>query len=1315
MKKFFLLFFLMTISIGQSQNLLTNGDFQNGTANWDFGSQGTVTSGEAFYAATTFAGNLWDTQLVQGGMSFTSGVTYSLSFKARAASDRNITVAIQNVGIWNDQFRQSYSLTTTMQTFTATFTAPFTNGNVQIGFLMAGQSSTAAVNYDDVVIEAVGGGGPTPPSQPVGLVANSPTSSSVFFACGPNNAGSGDVVYRLFYSPTATAPANPLTATQYTFGSTPGDGNGVAAFGFVLTGLNSGTPYTFWLYQFDTTTGLYSPPNSVTATTTSGTSVPQPVGFVANTPTSSSIFLAVGPNNLGGTIVYRLFYSPTSSAPANPLTATQYVFGTTPGDGNGTNAFGFNLGGLNSGTPYTFWLYQFNTATSTYSIPAIASNTTSNAAPALIPPTTNAPVPTRNPANVVSIYSNTYSNVVTDYDPGWGQSGHTLVNPSFEAVSGSGNTILHYPNFNYQGTELPATNLSDMEFLHVDLWTNAPASYATIKVTPINNGSGTAEFPVTLNQIQGQWLSVDIPKSAFSGMTWDSVFQMKFAANFPGSNTPIDIYLDNVYFWKNPGVSTDATLSDLQVDFATVSGFSPSTQTYTYNVPFGTTVIPQITSATTNNGAAVAVINQAASLPGSATVVVTAEDDSVQFTYTVNFAFPPPPAQPVGFVALNPTTTTTFLACGPNNVNGNIVYRLFYSPTASAPANPLTATEYVFGSTPGDGNGASPFGFVITGLAPGTNYTYWLYQYNTAENQFSVPGIVTLSTLCLPVNWYIDGDGDGFGSDSIVVTSCNSPGAAYVLLGGDCADDNAAINPGATEICYNNIDDNCNTTLSEGCAPVVVNMTPSYHNTTLSSLAIAVPAVPYYYAPYTNLKYRFSITNVTTGVTAPDIIQTSRFVNIPQALHAYNATYTIKASAVINDEVVPYAGNTITIFSPVVQLITLNSVSCGATLASLSSTLSANEGLNATGYTFRIRLTSDNGPTPTYATSPSATRFVSANSFTGFPLSYGTSYQVAVQYTFTDPVTSLPVDSGYGAECTVITPSIPKINLASPTCGGQVATLGANISATPGSYATSYQFRIRLTSDNGPTPTYYTTLPNASRFSSLSAFQGITFAYNANYSISVQYSIVNNSTTVWSGYGSECIVKTPFFPTTQLVQSQCGQEGATSLTQQLNIIAYPGFPNYKVRLTEVIGEDLGTPQDIVVTYPYFKLNQFSSVQLGKNYTVSVAIKQGGVFGDFSTECDLHTAAPTKSNTVVPFKATAYPNPFANNFMIDVKTMSQSTVNLKVYDMVGRLLEQRDVRVSDLETTTIGDRYPSGVYNVVVSQEDSVETVRVVKR
>jgi hypothetical protein len=608
----------------------------------------------------------------------------------------------------------------------------------------------------------------------------------------------------------------------------------------------------------------------------------------------------------------------------------------------------------------------------------------------------------------------------------------------------------------------------------------------------------------------------------------------------------------------------------------------------------------------------------------------------------------------------------------------------------------------------------------ITVTASG-NYTV---QVSNASGCYSLASAPTTVTATPQPLWYLDADTDGYYTGA-AVPACTSPGAGYttsVLSGGDCDDSNNTIHPGATEICWNGILENCSGTMSQGCAPVVVNMTASYNNATLPSLSTAVPAVAYSYGGFSNLKYRFSITNTTTGAVSADIIQTSRYVTIPAALHSYPGTYTIKVSAVINEEIVPFAGNTITVIAPTVQLITLNAATCGATLASLASTLTANAGPNATGYTFRIRV-NDLNPTPTYATSQSATRFVGANSFTGFPLQYGSSYKVSVQYTFTDPVTSLPVQSGYGAECTVNTASIPLTTMASPTCGSTVAALNANISATAASYATGYRFRIRLFADNGPTPTYYFTAISASRFSSLTAFQSITIAYNTAYSISVEYSILNGSSTVWSGFGPECKVTTPFFPTTSLVPSQCGLATPTSLTQQLNITPYPGFPHYKVLLEEVSGEDVVNFQEREITYSYFKLSDFSIAQEGKNYQISVAIKLNGVFGDYSTACDLFTAVNGDGNdegggivkTMLPFKATAYPNPFANNFMLDVKTESQSTVNLKVYDMVGRMIEQRDVRISDMEATTIGSQYPSGVYNVVVSQEDSVQTVRVVKR
>lgn len=64
--------------------------------------------------------------------------------------------------------------------------------------------------------------------------------------------------------------------------------------------------------------------------------------------------------------------------------------------------------------------------------------------------------------------------------------------------------------------------------------------------------------------------------------------------------------------------------------------------------------------------------------------------------------------------------------------------------------------------------------------------------------------------------WYADADGDGYGSSVTDTVSCVSV-AGYVANDGDCNDALFAINPLATEICANSIDDNCNNIADEGC------------------------------------------------------------------------------------------------------------------------------------------------------------------------------------------------------------------------------------------------------------------------------------------------------------------------------------------------------------------------------------------------------------------------------------------------------------------------------------------------------------------
>jgi hypothetical protein len=82
--------------------------------------------------------------------------------------------------------------------------------------------------------------------------------------------------------------------------------------------------------------------------------------------------------------------------------------------------------------------------------------------------------------------------------------------------------------------------------------------------------------------------------------------------------------------------SSDATLSDLQVSGTTVTGFSASVTTYNVVLPIGTVTVPTVT-ATTTHASATKVITPAASLPGTTTVVVTAQDGTTTKTYSVNF------------------------------------------------------------------------------------------------------------------------------------------------------------------------------------------------------------------------------------------------------------------------------------------------------------------------------------------------------------------------------------------------------------------------------------------------------------------------------------------------------------------------------------------------------------------------------------------------------------------------------------------------------------------------------------------------------
>jgi hypothetical protein len=164
--------------------------------------------------------------------------------------------------------------------------------------------------------------------------------------------------------------------------------------------------------------------------------------------------------------------------------------------------------------------------------------TTTNPAPPA--PVVSSPTPpSRLAENVISIFSDAYTNVAnTNFNPWWQQSSW------FSSEQVGGNEVVKYENFNYQGIEIGSpVNASTLQFLHIDVWTPNETS---LSISPISKTTGEKAFkltPVKLND----WNSYDIPLSSFTiqGLSVADILHLKFV----GSGKSI-IYLDNIYFYK---------------------------------------------------------------------------------------------------------------------------------------------------------------------------------------------------------------------------------------------------------------------------------------------------------------------------------------------------------------------------------------------------------------------------------------------------------------------------------------------------------------------------------------------------------------------------------------------------------------------------------------------------------------------------------------------------------------------------------------------------------------------------------------------
>jgi ribosomal protein L21E len=122
-------------------NLVSNGDFANGTTGWNLGVYGgaatnSVQNGVHVVNATSAGSAAWNIQLTQTGIKLEQGKSYVFSFTAKAASPTSIVANIGNATTYSSYLgEKTVNLTTENQTYTYTFTmTSATDNNVRLEF-----------------------------------------------------------------------------------------------------------------------------------------------------------------------------------------------------------------------------------------------------------------------------------------------------------------------------------------------------------------------------------------------------------------------------------------------------------------------------------------------------------------------------------------------------------------------------------------------------------------------------------------------------------------------------------------------------------------------------------------------------------------------------------------------------------------------------------------------------------------------------------------------------------------------------------------------------------------------------------------------------------------------------------------------------------------------------------------------------------------------------------------------------------------------------------------------------------------------------
>jgi hypothetical protein len=130
----------------------------------------------------------------------------------------------------------------------------------------------------------------------------------------------------------------------------------------------------------------------------------------------------------------------------------------------------------------------------------------------------------------------------------------------------------------------------------------------------------------------------------------------------------------------------------------------------------------------------------------------------------------------------------------------------------------------------------------------------------------------------------------------------------------------------------------------------------------------------------------------------------------------------------------------------------------------------------------------------------------------------------------------------------------------------------------------------------------------------------------------------------------------------------------------------------------------------------------SEYAAGQQYDVQVAVMTSGSYSLYGDACTITAPGSARmadlKGEILPaadFNVLAYPNPYNESFTIDVEDSASEAVTINIYDMMGRQLQVKKIQAADVHLQHFGKDFPSGIYNVIVSQGDKIKALRLIKR